>query len=61
MDRSAAIAQLPALHAVALRLRDDGADDHVIAVALAIDEDQVPPLLEIANAKVVNLLASEVA
>ena len=44
------------MHAVAIRLRDEGADDHVIAVALAIDDDQVATLLEIAEAKLANLI-----
>ncbi len=44
------------MHAVAVRLRDGGADDHLIAVALAIDDDQVPSLLEIADAKVSHLI-----
>jgi hypothetical protein len=59
MDRSAAIEQLPALHAVAVRLSDEGANHHLIAVALAIDDDQVPTILEIAQAKLSNLLRAE--
>jgi hypothetical protein len=58
MDRSAAIEQLPALHAVAVRLSDEGADDHLIAVALAVDDDQVQTILEIAHAKLANLLTA---
>ncbi len=61
MDRPRAIEQLPALHAVAVRLRDEGAGDHVIAVALAIDDDQVPTLLEIADAKLARLISSQPA
>lgn len=57
MDRSSAIWQLPELHAVAIRLRDDGFDDHVIAVALGIDDHQVATLLQIANSKLTNLMA----
>lgn len=57
MDRSSAIWQLPDLHAVAIRLRDDGFDDHVIAVALGIDDHQVDTLLHIANSKLTNLMA----
>jgi hypothetical protein len=44
------------LHAVAIRLRDEGVGDHVIAVALALDDDQVPTLLRIADGKLVNLM-----
>lgn len=57
MDRSSAIWQLPDLHAVAIRLRDDGFDDHVIAIALGIDDHQVDTLLHIANSKLTNLMA----
>ena len=56
MDRATAIEQLSPLHAVAVRLRDEGEDVHVIAVALAIDDDQVPTLLEIADAKLTRLI-----
>jgi hypothetical protein len=45
------------MHGVAIRLRDEGLDDHVIAVALEIDDDQVPNLLGIADAKLSNLMA----
>jgi hypothetical protein len=57
MDRSSAIWQLPDLHAVAIRLLDDGSEDHVIAVALGIDDHQVATLLQIANSKLTNLMA----
>lgn len=58
MERYLAIGQLPALHAVAVRLRDEGEDDHTIAVALAIDDDQVATLLAIADAKLARLIGS---
>ncbi len=44
------------MHAVAIRLRDEGHDDHVIAVALEIDDQQVPTLLQIAERKLHNLM-----
>jgi hypothetical protein len=59
VDRSVAVQQLPVLHAVAIRLRDDGLDDHVIAVALGIDEDQVPGSLRVARRKLERLLAMD--
>ena len=59
MDRSVAVQQLPVLHAVAIRLRDDGLDDHVIAVALGIDEDQVPVSLRVAQRKLDRLLTMD--
>jgi hypothetical protein len=49
------------MHAVAIRLRDEGNSDHVIAIALGIDDDQVVTLLGIADAKLANLLAMEQA
>jgi hypothetical protein len=48
---------LPELHAVAVRLRDGGVDDHVIALALGIDAAAVGPLLHIADSKLANLIA----
>jgi hypothetical protein len=61
VDRPSAVRELPPLHAVAIRLRDDGFDDHVIAVALQIDDRQVPTLLQIANRKLENLIALDLA
>jgi hypothetical protein len=51
MERDRAIAELPTLHAVALRLHDDGADPHTIAVAVGVEEAQVPTFLTIAERK----------
>ena len=59
VDRSVAVQQLPVLHAVAIRLRDDGHDDHVIAVALGIDDDQVPSSLRVARRKLDRLLSMD--
>lgn len=56
MDRRRAVANLPIVHAVAVRLRDDGADTHTIAVAVGVEDDQVPVLLKIADAKLSRLL-----
>lgn len=56
MDRASAVRQLPALHGVAIRLRDEGFDDHVIAVALGLDHDQVPVLMRIAASKLDRLV-----
>jgi hypothetical protein len=57
MDRERAITGLPTLYAVAVRLRDEGVDTHTIAVALAVDDDAVAPLLSIAEAKLARLEA----
>ena len=59
VDRLSAVRQLPSMHAVAVRLRDDGADAHVIAVALDIEVDQVSTLLHIADRKLANLMGVE--
>jgi hypothetical protein len=48
------------MHAVALRLRDNGFDDHVIAVVLGIEDVRVPSLLRIAEAKLRRLMALKV-
>lgn len=47
------------MHAVALRLRHNGFDDHVIAVVLDVEDVQVPTLLRIAEAKLARLMARE--
>ena len=58
MDRSQALRELPTVHAVALRLRDNGFDDHVIAAVLDIESVQVPTLLRIAEAKLAKLVGT---
>lgn len=45
------------MHAVAVRLHDSGVDDHVIAVALEIDDEQVTTVLGLAHAKLANVMA----
>ena len=60
MDRFSALGELPVLHAVAIRLRDEGVDRRVIAAALAVSQEDVPTLLEIAEAKLSRLEATEV-
>lgn len=56
MDRSQALRELPTMHAVALRLRDNGFDDEVIAAALDVEHVQVPALLRIAEGKLAKLM-----
>jgi hypothetical protein len=60
MERTHAISELPTLHAVAVRLRDGGADERTIATALAIDDDEVPALLTIAEAKLTALMHNRI-
>ena len=59
MDRDRALAELPVAYAVALRLREGGADDEAIAAALGIDAAGVPALLEVAQAKLSAELARD--
>ncbi|MFI5035647.1 MAG: hypothetical protein ACHQFZ_05525 [Acidimicrobiales bacterium] len=59
MNRATAVELLPAMHAVAVRLRDSGAPDAVIATALGIDDEQVTTQLGLADAKLANLMARE--
>ena len=59
MDRFSAVNQLPTVHAVAIRLKDSGFDDRVIAVAAGIDEHEVAMLLRIAKRKLSNLMSLE--
>jgi len=60
VDRFSALGELPALHAVAIRLRDEGVDDRVIAAALAIAPKDVPVFLDLAEAKLARLVATEI-
>ena len=55
MDRSVALSKLPDPYAAAIRLRELGLDRE-IAAQLGIPEEAVPPLLEIADAKLALLL-----
>ena len=60
MDRTEALAQLPRAHALALRLRDLGAGDELIADCLDMGVETVGPLLEIALAKLIHIQESDV-
>lgn len=61
MDREQAIEQLPETHAAAIRLRARGFDDNAIALALHVETEAVPTLLEIADQKLAALIAGESA
>ncbi len=52
MDRSLVLAELPDVEATALRLRDGGLPDPVIAIALGIPVTEVPQVLARAEAEV---------
>ena len=51
MDRTEQIRRLPLALAVALRLHEGGADETLIAAALAIEPEGVAPLLQLTRAK----------
>jgi DNA-directed RNA polymerase specialized sigma24 family protein len=57
VDRDAALALLPPLHAHALRLRDDGLGDGAIAERLGLERDGIAPVLRVADAKLRRLMA----
>lgn len=59
VDRSEQIQRLPLAFGFALRLRDAGAEDEMIATALAIEPEEVAPLLELARAKLDRLARCE--
>jgi hypothetical protein len=51
MSRAEALARLPALYSLALRLRDAGVSDDRLVERLGIEPEAVGALLEIAEAK----------
>ena len=57
-DRAEAIGMLPPPYAIALRLRDLGMPDHVMAEALGVDPLSLPPLLDLAEAKLASIMRS---
>jgi hypothetical protein len=61
VDRLALTRHLPLTLGIAVRLRDAGADDTFIAVALDIDPEGVGPLLEVAEAKLRHLAVAGAA
>ncbi|HSS09641.1 MAG TPA: hypothetical protein VLL25_07145 [Acidimicrobiales bacterium] len=61
MDSDAALSRLPRTYALALRLRQVGADQQLIADCLDIELQAVGPLLSVADAKLSALHASQEA
>jgi len=49
--RAVSLARLPLPYGVALRLRDAGIDDSVIAECIGVDLDALPALMLVAEAK----------
>jgi len=58
--RTAALAKLPTVHALALRLSDDGEPPGRIAKLLGVEPEAVGPLLEVATAKLEEILGRDV-
>lgn len=61
VDRLALTRRLPVMLGIAVRLRDAGAGDTLIAAALDIDAEGVGPLLEVAEAKLRHLAVAGAA
>jgi hypothetical protein len=57
--RAGALAELPTAYAVALRLRDEGEPPNRIARVLGVEPEAVGPLLEVASAKLEEILARD--
>ena len=57
VDRDARIRRLPLALAIGLRLHEAGAADTLIAAGLGIEPEGVPPMLELAKAKLARLEA----
>lgn len=57
--RAEAMRHLPGAYSLALRLRDAGLDDDLIAECLAIERESLEPLLKVAEAKLAALLTPE--
>jgi hypothetical protein len=53
------VAELPTVYALALRLRDEGEPPDRIAKLLGVEPEAVGPLLEVASAKLEEILARE--
>jgi hypothetical protein len=57
--RTEAIRRLPGAYSLALRLRDAGLTDELIAECLAMQPQALDPLLHVAEAKLATMLGSE--
>ncbi|MFY9807476.1 MAG: hypothetical protein WAK86_09450 [Pseudonocardiaceae bacterium] len=57
--RGEAISRLPGAYSLALRLRDAGVADELIAECLAVEREALDPMLDVAEAKLAALLGGE--
>ncbi len=58
-QRAEAIRRLPGAYSLALRLRDAGLTDELIAECLAMQPQALDPLLHVAETKLATMLGSE--
>ncbi|MGH3920048.1 MAG: hypothetical protein ACRDRY_02840 [Pseudonocardiaceae bacterium] len=59
LQRAEAIRHLPGAYSLALRLRDAGLADELIAECLAVEREALEPLLDVAEAKLAAILGDE--
>jgi hypothetical protein len=59
VDRDSLIRRLPLALAIGLRLYEAGAPDTLIATGLGIEPEGVPPMLELARAKLSRIQTSQ--
>ncbi len=59
LRRAEVIRHLPGAYSLALRLRDAGLDDELIAECLAVEREALEPLLDVAEAKLAAILGDE--
>lgn len=57
MDRTEALGRLPRAYSLALRLRDAGVDDSLIAECLSVEREALGPLFTVAEAKLADLMS----
>ncbi len=59
LRRAEALRHLPSAYSLALRLRDAGLPDELIAKFLAMEREALDPLLDVAEAKLAAILVVE--
>jgi hypothetical protein len=59
-ERAEAMRHLPGTYSLALRLRDAGLDNEFIAECLAVEQEALDLLLQVADAKLAALLDGEI-
>jgi hypothetical protein len=59
LRRAEAMQHLPGIYSLALRLQDAGLADELIAECLAVEQEALKPLLDVAEAKLAAILSGE--